>query len=150
MWSIFRNSNALGSISSAFAADINHPTDLAKKVESQQQVKLLSQEQAKAIALKQYKGNVKDIQLTMENGKDVYIIVIHGQDGNDHTVKFDAITGAIVNYYSYNAQVGNINNDQNGNTNDVQIGNTNNYNAQKGKTNTNNAQNGNTNNAQQS
>jgi uncharacterized membrane protein YkoI len=72
----------LGSMSSAFAADINHPTTQAKTVELQQQVKSLTQEQAKAIALKQYKGDVKDIQLTKENGKD-------------HEVKIDANTGEI-------------------------------------------------------
>jgi uncharacterized membrane protein YkoI len=88
----------LGSMSSAFAADINRPSDLPKKVELQQQVKLLTQEQAKAIALKQYKGHVKDIQLTKVNGKDVYVIVIHSQDGKDHTVKIDAVTGTIVNF----------------------------------------------------
>jgi uncharacterized membrane protein YkoI len=88
----------LGSMSSAFAADINHPTAQAAKVELQQQVKLLTKEQAKAIALKQYKGDVKDIQLTKENGKDVYIIVIHDQDGQDHTVKVDRSTGALVKF----------------------------------------------------
>jgi uncharacterized membrane protein YkoI len=89
---------ALGSISSAFAADLNHTVAPAKKVELQQQqhVKLLTEQQAKAIALKQYKGNVKDIQLTKENGKNVYVIVIHGKDGKDRTVKVDAITGAIA------------------------------------------------------
>jgi uncharacterized membrane protein YkoI len=94
----------LGSMSSAFAADINHPTAPAKKVEIQHQVKLLTQAQAKAIALKQYKGVVKDIQLAKENGKDVYIIVIHGQDGKDHTVKVDAITGAIVTFTQQQAK----------------------------------------------
>jgi uncharacterized membrane protein YkoI len=86
----------LGSMSSAFAADINQPTDLAKKVELQQQVKLLTQEQAKAIALKQYKGDVKDIHFNKENGKDVYVAVIHGQDGKDHTVKVDPSTGSLI------------------------------------------------------
>jgi uncharacterized membrane protein YkoI len=47
----------------------------------------------KAIALKQYKGTVKDIKLNKENGKDVYVVVIHGQDGKDHNVKIDAKTG---------------------------------------------------------
>jgi uncharacterized membrane protein YkoI len=87
---------ALGSMSSAFAADLNHPTYQAKKVELQQPVKLMTQEQAKTIALKQYKGNVKSIQLTKENGINVYVIVIHGQDGKDHTVKVDALTGAVT------------------------------------------------------
>jgi uncharacterized membrane protein YkoI len=87
----------LGSMSSAFAADINHPATQVKKVELVQQVKLLTKVQAKTIALKQYKGAVKDIQLKKENGIDLYIIVIHGQDGKDHTVKVNAITGAIVN-----------------------------------------------------
>jgi uncharacterized membrane protein YkoI len=89
---------ALASISSAFAADINNTTVQAKKLAIQQPVKALTQEQAKAIALKLYKGDVKDIHLTKENGKDVHIIVIHGQDGKDHTVKVDAITGAIVKF----------------------------------------------------
>jgi uncharacterized membrane protein YkoI len=87
---------ALGSMSSAFAADLNHPTYQAKKVELQQPVKLMTQEQAKTIALKQYKGNVKSIQLTKENGINVYVIVIHGQDGKDHTMKVDALTGAVT------------------------------------------------------
>jgi uncharacterized membrane protein YkoI len=86
----------LGSMSSAFAADINRPTDPAYKVELQQHVKLLTEEQAKAIALKQFKGVVKDIQLTKENGKDVYVIVIHDQDGKDRTVKVDLSTGSLV------------------------------------------------------
>jgi uncharacterized membrane protein YkoI len=117
---------ALGSISSAFAADINHPTAPAKKVEvqqqksnpnhpnpkpspspshpkpsynpkheQQQQVTLLTQDQAKAVALTQYQGVVKNIQLTKEYGKDVYVIVIHSKDGNDQTVKVDAKTGEI-------------------------------------------------------
>jgi uncharacterized membrane protein YkoI len=75
----------------------NHPNP---KHQPRQQVTLLTQDQAKAIALTQYKGVVKDIKLTKENGKDVYIIVIHGQDGKDHTVKVDAITGAIVNNFT--------------------------------------------------
>jgi uncharacterized membrane protein YkoI len=87
---------ALGSMSSVFAADINQPIDPAKKVELQQPAKSLTKEQAKADALQQYKGDVKDIQLTKENGKDVYVIVIHGQDGKDHTVKINAITSAAV------------------------------------------------------
>jgi uncharacterized membrane protein YkoI len=88
----------LASMSSAFAADLNTPTVLGKKVELQQPVKVLTQEQVKAIALKQFKGDVKDIHLTKENGKDVYVIVIHGQDGKDHTVKIDTVTGALVNF----------------------------------------------------
>jgi uncharacterized membrane protein YkoI len=91
---------ALGSMSSAFAANINHPASQAKTVQSkqQQQVKLLTQEQVKSIVLKQYKGTVKDIKLTNENGKDVYVVVVHGEDGKDHTVKVDAATGVIVNF----------------------------------------------------
>jgi uncharacterized membrane protein YkoI len=89
---------ALGSMSSAFAADLNHSTGTVKKIESPQHVKLLTEIQAKAIALKQFKGQIKDIRLTKENGRDVYVIVIHGQDGINHTVKVDAITGAIVSF----------------------------------------------------
>ncbi|SEC05689.1 PepSY domain-containing protein [Paenibacillus sp. GP183] len=91
---------ALGSMSSAFAADINNPTAQAKKVEPQQQnqAKPYTQEQVKALALKQYQGTVKDIKLNKENGKDVYVTVIHGQDGKDHTVKMDAATGKNVNF----------------------------------------------------
>jgi hypothetical protein len=92
---------------------INHPSK-----------NLLPQEQAKKIALKQYKGTVKDVKLNKENGKDVYVIVIHGQDRKDYTVKMNAVTGEIVNYYSNNDQKGktNSNNDQKGNSNDVQKG----------------------------
>jgi uncharacterized membrane protein YkoI len=54
-----------------------------------------TQEEAKAIALKQYKGNIKDIHLNKENGKDVYVAVIHDQNGKDHDVKIDAKTGEI-------------------------------------------------------
>jgi uncharacterized membrane protein YkoI len=50
------------------------------------------------IALKQYKGTVKDIKLNKENGKDVYAVVVHGQDGKDHDVKIDAATGVTVSY----------------------------------------------------
>jgi uncharacterized membrane protein YkoI len=85
-------------MSSAFAADINQPTIQTKTVQTQQQVKLFTQDQVKAIALKQYKGTVKDIKLNKENGKDVYVIVIHGEDGKDHTVKLDAGTGVNVNF----------------------------------------------------
>jgi uncharacterized membrane protein YkoI len=106
----------LGSMSSAFAADNNHPTAQTKKVEVQQQksnlhpsprpspspkhqpwqqVTLLTQDQATDIALTQYQGVVKDIQLTTEYGKDVYVIVIHSNDGVDHTVNVDARTGVI-------------------------------------------------------
>jgi uncharacterized membrane protein YkoI len=53
----------------------------------------ITQEQAKAIALKQYKGTVKNIQLKNENGKEIYIVSVHDQDGKDHDVKFDANTG---------------------------------------------------------
>jgi hypothetical protein len=56
---------------------------------------LLPQEQAKKIALKQHKGTVKDTKLNKENGKDVYIIVIHGQDGKDYTVKMNADTESV-------------------------------------------------------
>jgi uncharacterized membrane protein YkoI len=84
---------AISSMSSAFAADINQPTIQTKTVQTQQQVKLFTQDQVKAIALKQYKGTVKDIKLNKENGKDVYVVVIHGQDGKDHNVKIDAKTG---------------------------------------------------------
>jgi uncharacterized membrane protein YkoI len=91
---------ALGSMSSAFAADINHPTAQDKTVVSKQpqQAKQFTQEQVKADALKKYKGTVKDIKLNKENGKDVYVIVIHGDDGNDHWVKEDAATGVTVNF----------------------------------------------------
>jgi uncharacterized membrane protein YkoI len=112
----------LGSMSSAFAADNNHPsaqnhpTTQAKTVDLQhqksnpihpspshptsnhqswQQVTLLTQDQATDIALTQYQGIVKDIQLTTEYGKDVYVIVIHSNDGVDHTVNVDARTGVI-------------------------------------------------------
>jgi uncharacterized membrane protein YkoI len=114
---------ALGSISSAFAADIQHPTAPAKTVQQQksnahpaptahptptahpapaaqhqprQQATLQTQDQATAIAQTQYQGVVKDVQLTKEYGKDVYVIVIHTQDGIDHTVKVDARTGEII------------------------------------------------------
>jgi hypothetical protein len=60
---------------------INHPSQ-----------NLLPQEQAKKIALKQHKGTVKETKLNKENGKDVYVIVIHGQDGKDYTVKLNADT----------------------------------------------------------
>jgi uncharacterized membrane protein YkoI len=53
----------------------------------------ITEQQATSIALQQYNGNVIDIQLTNENGKDVYIISVHGQDGKDHDVKIDAKTG---------------------------------------------------------
>jgi uncharacterized membrane protein YkoI len=162
---------ALGSMSSAFAADLNHSNSNSKQDQHQQQqdqhqqqqdqyqhqqqqqdqyqyqpVQLLTPKQAESIALQQYKGVLKDIQLTMENGKDVYIIVIHDQNGNDYTVKVDAITGAIVNYNYYDAQRNNYYNDQNGKTNNDQNGNSNNYNHQNGKTNSD--QNGNSNNTQ--
>jgi uncharacterized membrane protein YkoI len=90
----------LGSMSSAFAADINHPTAQAKTVVSKQpqQAKLFTQEQVKADALKKYKGTVKDIKLNKENGKDVYVVVVHGDDGKDHWVKMDAATGVTVNF----------------------------------------------------
>jgi uncharacterized membrane protein YkoI len=108
---------ALGSMSSAFAADINHPTAQSKTVQQQKQVKTvpqpkqvktvpqpkqvktvpqpkqITQSQVKDIALKQYKGTVKDIKLNKENGKDIYVIIIHGQDGKDHDVRIDAQTG---------------------------------------------------------
>jgi uncharacterized membrane protein YkoI len=87
---------AFGSMSSAFAADLNHTMNPAKKVESQQQQHVLTKNQVKAIALKQYKGNVKDTRLTKENGKDVYVSVIHGQDGKDRTVRVDPSTGSLI------------------------------------------------------
>jgi uncharacterized membrane protein YkoI len=104
---------ALGSMSSAFAADINHPTAQSKTVQQQKQVKTVpqpkqvktvpqpkqvTQSQVKDIALKQYKGTVKDIKLNKENGKDVYAVVVHGQDGKDHTLKVDASTGVTVSF----------------------------------------------------
>jgi uncharacterized membrane protein YkoI len=52
-----------------------------------------TQDEVKNIALQQYKGTVKSIKLSKENGKDVYVVVIHGQDGKDHNVKIDAKTG---------------------------------------------------------
>jgi hypothetical protein len=54
-----------------------------------------AEKQAEDIALKQYKGKgyIKNIRLINENGKDVYVIIIHGKDGS---VKVDATTGAIV------------------------------------------------------
>jgi uncharacterized membrane protein YkoI len=91
----------LGSMSSAFAADNNHPTAQAKTVvvsKQPQQAKLATQEQVKADALKKYKGTVKDIKLNKENGKDVYVVVVHGDDGKDHWVKMDAATGVTVNF----------------------------------------------------
>jgi uncharacterized membrane protein YkoI len=126
---------ALGSMSSAFAADINHPTAQAKPVDitqpkqvllpaqvkpvditkpkqvllpAQVQVKdvaskqhkgvtmTLTQGQIKAIALQQYPGTVKSINLSNENGVDIYVVIINGSDGIEHTVKIDATTGAIV------------------------------------------------------
>jgi hypothetical protein len=95
-----------------------------QKQKPNQNKHLLTQEQAKKIALKQYKGTVKDTKLTKENGTVVYVIVIHGQDRKDYTVKMNAVTGEIVNYYSNNDQKGktNSNNDQKGNSNDVQKG----------------------------
>jgi uncharacterized membrane protein YkoI len=113
---------ALGSMSSAFAADINHPSAQAKvelkqqkatpathptptthpiptthpKQQPRQQVTLQTEDQAKAVALTQYQGIVKSIQLTKEYGKDVYVIVIHSKDGVDHTVKVDARSGVII------------------------------------------------------
>jgi uncharacterized membrane protein YkoI len=91
---------ALGSMSSAFAADINHSTAKAKTVVSkpQHQSKQYTEEQAKANALKQVKGTVKDVKLNKENGKDVYEVVVHGQDGKDHKVKVDAATGETVSF----------------------------------------------------
>jgi uncharacterized membrane protein YkoI len=105
---------ALGSMSSAFAADL-HTVAPTKKVEQNQKqqqhnnkpqqqhpqlpqhhVTLLTETQATDIALTQYQGLVKDIQLTIEYGKNVYIIVIHSNDGIDHTVTVDAVTGSIL------------------------------------------------------
>jgi uncharacterized membrane protein YkoI len=62
----------------------------------QQQVTLLTTDEANAVALTQYQGIVKDNQLTKEYGKDVYVIVIHSNDGVDHTVKVDARTGDVL------------------------------------------------------
>jgi uncharacterized membrane protein YkoI len=128
---------ALGSMSSAFAADINHPTAPAKTVQQQKsvahtaptthptptahtaptthptptahpaptthpiakhqpQVTLLTTDEANAIALTQYQGIVKDNELTKEYGKDVYVIVIHSNDGVDYTVNVDARTGEVL------------------------------------------------------
>jgi uncharacterized membrane protein YkoI len=89
---------ALGSMSSAFAADIHQPAAQAKTLQQQKQVKILTQAQAEDVALKQYRGIVKDIKLNKENGKDIYVVVIHGEDGKDHTVKVDAATGANVSF----------------------------------------------------
>jgi uncharacterized membrane protein YkoI len=92
-----------------FCTRTNHPTAQAKTVELQHQKsnpnhpnpkhqpweQVLTQVQATAIALTQYQGVVKSIQLTMEYGEDVYVIVIHSSDGVDHTVNVDASTGEI-------------------------------------------------------
>jgi uncharacterized membrane protein YkoI len=123
---------ALGFMSSAFAADINHPTAQAKTVQQQKPVKTqeqakanalkqdigtvvhgqdgkdhrvkvnaganvrFTQEQIKAIALQQYAGTVRSIKLSNENGVDVYVVIINGSDGKEHTVKITAATGEIV------------------------------------------------------
>jgi uncharacterized membrane protein YkoI len=54
-----------------------------------------TQNEVKNIALKQYKGTVKDIKLNKENGKDVYSVVVHDGKGKDHNVKIDAQTGEV-------------------------------------------------------
>jgi hypothetical protein len=80
----------LGNVGTSSKCDQNQKPNQIKH-----RSQLLPQEQAKKIALKQHKGTVKDTKLNKENGKDVYIIVIHGQDGKDYTVKMNADTESV-------------------------------------------------------
>lgn len=82
----------LSSLSSAFAAQLQ--STYSKNV-TFQQTNCITQETAKTIALKEQTGTVKSVNLTEENGVDIYVVVIQAKDGNYYDVKLDAKTGSL-------------------------------------------------------
>lgn len=96
---------AFGAVTSAFAAEAPETTNTKAPTpikvsqpakQAAKKVKVLTQAQAKAIALKVHPGTVKDIQLKKEKGKDAYVVLVQAKNHKQYLVKIDAKSGKIL------------------------------------------------------
>lgn len=74
------------------------PEDPVKRDEPGKQeepVKRLTSEQAAAIALKEVKGEIDDVEFKQINGNSYYFVEIETEDDREAVVQIDAITGAV-------------------------------------------------------
>lgn len=85
--------NILGATSTFAATDCK--TTVQTTVQTTVTQQCLTQEQVKTIALKQHKGIIRSVKLTKEAGLDIFVVLIHGEDGKEHHVKIDAKYGKI-------------------------------------------------------
>ncbi|MBU8788399.1 MULTISPECIES: PepSY domain-containing protein [Bacillus] len=95
----------LGEDGNAHTVKVSGESGKVVKQQIQKKQVAITKTKAHSIALKKYKGTVTSSKLKKENGVYVYIVSIHGQDGNVHTVKINSESGKVVKQETQKKQV---------------------------------------------
>ncbi|WP_183192363.1 PepSY domain-containing protein [Brevibacillus fluminis] len=79
-----------------YVVKIDSRSGKINKQEQSHQLSYLPLEQIKHVALQKHKGFVKTSDFQRENGVEIYVIQVVGEDGNVYTEKIDPRTGKIT------------------------------------------------------